>query len=136
VAGGQCAAWVRAHLGRLLAGQAAVVAADLEEAAPAPALSKVRRPVAQQTAAYYRRNLPYMLRRLPSGHLIRDRIEQAGMCWTLAGAQAVLDLRAVRLNDHWDDYWAFHRQQQQQRLYGATAPPARAPETRALEVAA
>ena len=43
------------------------------------------------------------------------------MRWTLAGAQAVLDLRAVRLNGDWDAYWRFHRRQQHQRLYGDTA---------------
>ena len=35
-------------------------------------------------------------------HLVKDRMEQAGMRWTVAGAQAVLDLRAVRLNGDWD----------------------------------
>ena len=60
------------------------------------------------------------------GHLVKDRMEQAGMRWTQAGAQAVLDLRAVRLNGDWDAYWQYHRQQQHQRLYGAAAP---APDT-------
>jgi hypothetical protein len=36
------------------------------------------------------------------GHLMQDRLEQSGMRWTKAGAQAVLDLRAVRLNGHGD----------------------------------
>ena len=144
-------AWVRARLGRLLAGQTEAVAADLEEAAQAPALSEARRQVARQAAAYYRRNLPHMrydaylaagwpigtgVVEGACGHLVRDRMEQAGMRWTPAGAQAVLDLRAVRLNGHWDDYWRFHRQQQQQRLYGAAAPPVPAAEALALEVAA
>jgi hypothetical protein len=44
-------------------------------------------------------------------------MEQAGMRWTVPGAQAILDLRAVRLNGDWDAYWCFHRQQQHQRLY-------------------
>ncbi len=55
------------------------------------------------------------------GHLVQDRMEQAGMRWTPEGAQAVLDLRAVRLNGHWDAYWQYHRQQQHQRLYGPAA---------------
>jgi hypothetical protein len=36
------------------------------------------------------------------GHLVKDRMEQAGMRWTQDGAQGVLALRALRLNDHWD----------------------------------
>jgi hypothetical protein len=42
----------------------------------------------------------------------------------------------VRLNDHWDRSWQFHRQQHHQRLYGTSVPiPARA-EGQALEGAA
>ena len=70
------------------------------------------------------------------GHLVKDRMEQAGMRWTKAGAQAVLDLRAVRLNGHWDAYWLFHRQQQHQRLYGPSAPAPVSAEVQALEWAA
>jgi hypothetical protein len=69
------------------------------------------------------------------GHLVKDRMEQAGMRWTMEGAQAMLDLRAVRINGDWDAYWLFHRQQQHQRLYGA-APAALSPEMQVLEMAA
>jgi hypothetical protein len=69
------------------------------------------------------------------GHLVKDRMEQAGMRWSKDGAQAVLDLRAVRLNGDWDAYWQFHRQQQHQRLYGA-ASAAASPEVQALQMAA
>src|SRR5262249_30045177 len=57
------------------------------------------------------------------GHLVKDRMQQAGMRWTVAGAQPMLDLRAVRLNDHWDAYWTFHRQQEHLRQYGAATVP-------------
>jgi hypothetical protein len=56
------------------------------------------------------------------GHLVKDRLEQAGMRWTKAGAQAVLDLRAVRLTDDWDAYWTWHRQQEHARRYGPVTP--------------
>jgi hypothetical protein len=58
------------------------------------------------------------------GHLVKDRMEQAGMRWTLSGAQALLDLRAVRINGDWEAYWQFHRQQQHHRLYGAVVDAA------------
>jgi hypothetical protein len=61
------------------------------------------------------------------GHLVQERLEPSGRRWTNAGAQAVLDLRAVRLNGHGDGSWPFHRQQPHQRLYDTAAPvPARA----------
>jgi hypothetical protein len=38
-------------------------------------------------------------------HLVKDRMEQTGMRWRIAGAQAILSLRAIYVNDDWD---AFH----------------------------
>jgi len=144
-------AWVRARLAQLLAGQAAAVVAGLAEAAQEPTLAAAPRRVLEQTARYYQRNLPYMrydaylaqgwpigtgVVEGACGHLVKDRMEQAGMRWTPDGAQAVLDLRAVRLNGHWDDYWAFHQRLQQRRLYGASAPPAGPAEAQLLDWAA
>jgi hypothetical protein len=63
-------------------------------------------------------------------------MEQSGMRWTKVGAQAVLDLRAVRLNAHWDPYWQFHRQQQHHQLYGSSAPVPEGAEGQALQWAA
>lgn len=56
------------------------------------------------------------------GHLVKDHLQQAGMRWTQPGAQALLDLRAVRLNGDWDAYGQVHRQQQHQRLSGTPLP--------------
>jgi len=100
---------------------------------------------------YYRRNAPYMrydaylARDWPIGtgvvegaygHLVKDRIEQAGMRWTKAGAQAVLDLRALRLNGQWDAYGQFHRQRQHQRLSGTSGVVAEVAEMQVLATAA
>jgi hypothetical protein len=35
-------------------------------------------------------------------HLVKDRMEQTGMRWRIAGAQAVLSLRAIYVNDDWE----------------------------------
>jgi hypothetical protein len=40
------------------------------------------------------------------------------MRWTMAGAGALLALRAVNENGDWDDFHAFRRAQRHQRLYG------------------
>lgn len=50
-------------------------------------------------------------------HLVKDRLEQTGMRWTVAGAQAVLHLRALYLNGDWNDFVAHHIEQEQSRLY-------------------
>ncbi len=50
-------------------------------------------------------------------HLVKDRMEQAGMRWRIAGAQAILSLRAIYLNGDWDTFHADRIQAEQRRLY-------------------
>jgi hypothetical protein len=144
-------AWVRADLEPLLAGQIGAVITALEAEGHDPTHTAAQRQAARRTVGYYRRNRPYMrydeylARGWPIGtgvvegacrHLVKDRMEQSGMRWTKGGAQGVLDLRAVRLNSHWEAYWQFHRHQQHQRLYGQATPALASAEARALEWAA
>jgi hypothetical protein len=143
--------WVRAYLESLLSGETDAVIAALEAEANDPLCTATQRQVVRRTVGDYRRNLPYMrydaylARGWPIGtggvegacrHLVKDRMEQSGMRWTKVGAQAILDLRAVRLNGQWDAYWQFHRQQQHQRLYGTSMPVPERAEGQALELAA
>ena len=57
-------------------------------------------------------------------HLIVDRMERSGMRWKEAGAQAMLDLRAVHLNGEWDDFWQFRMSQEHNRLYASASQAA------------
>jgi hypothetical protein len=50
-------------------------------------------------------------------HLVKDRMELTGMRWRLPGAQAMLDLRAVYLNDDWDRFQAHRIKTECRRLY-------------------
>jgi hypothetical protein len=128
--------WMRTQLTALLAGQIEDIIATLEAAQAVGARNAAAATALSKTLRYYRRNQPYMhygqylARGWPigtgvvegaCGHLVKDRLQQAGMRWMIPGAQAMLDLRGVRLSGQWDAYWAFHRQQEQQRLYGAQA---------------
>jgi hypothetical protein len=49
-------------------------------------------------------------------HLVKDCLEGTGMCWTVAGAQAMLSLRAIHLNGDWDDYINHHIETEQAAL--------------------
>jgi hypothetical protein len=143
--------WIRQHLEVLLEGRTDAVIAALEQAATAPGVTTTQVQVLRKTIGYYQRNRPYMrydqylARGWPIGtgvvegacrHLVKDRMEQAGMRWTKAGAQAVLDLRAVRLSGDWEAYWHFHRHKQHERLYGAATPLPERVEAQALQQAA
>jgi hypothetical protein len=143
--------WIRPHLEQILAGQTGKVIAALQVIAGEEEHTATQRAVVRKTIGYYQRNLPYMAYHIylargwpigtgvvegACGHVVKDRMEQAGMRWTKAGAQAMLDLRAVRLNTDWDAYWQFHRQKEHERLYGAAQPVSVRVEGQALQLAA
>jgi hypothetical protein len=50
-------------------------------------------------------------------NLVKDRMERTGMRWCVDGAQAILDLRAVYLNDDWNAFQHYMIRREQNRLY-------------------
>ena len=50
-------------------------------------------------------------------HLVKDRMEQTGMRWTVEGAQAMLHLRALYLNGDWNTFVVHRIQEEQAALY-------------------
>jgi hypothetical protein len=50
-------------------------------------------------------------------HLIKDRMERAGMHWTMAGAQAMLDVRSVWIGEHWLEFQQQRIERETERLY-------------------
>jgi len=49
--------------------------------------------------------------------VIKDRLERTGMHWTVPGAQALLQLRCVALNDDWEAFLNHYIDQETARLY-------------------
>jgi hypothetical protein len=106
---------VRADLESLLEGQTAPVITTLEAEANDPMHTATQRQAVRQTVGYYHHNRPYMyddeylahgwpigtsVVEGAGGDFVKDRMEPSGMRWTQGGAQAALDLWAVRLNGH------------------------------------
>ena len=56
--------------------------------------------------------------------MIKDRMERAGMLWTLDGASALLRLRVVHTNGHWDEYQGYRIAREKKAMYGVVAPVA------------
>jgi hypothetical protein len=54
-------------------------------------------------------------------HFVKDRMELAGMRWEIEGAQAMLSLRAIYLNDQWDDFVEYRIHTEQDNLYAQAA---------------
>ena len=51
------------------------------------------------------------------GYFIGKRLDANGMRWTTEGAQKIIDLRAIYLNEDWDKMIEFYIKKQQQELY-------------------
>ena len=50
-------------------------------------------------------------------HLIKDRMERAGMHWTLTGAQAMLNVRSVWIGNQWQEFQKVRIERERERLY-------------------
>jgi hypothetical protein len=129
--------WVKAQLLDILSSRVDRVVHRLEEQAGELRKTSQARKVLQQVANYLRRNRDYMnyaiyLRRgWPIGtgviegvcrHVVKDRMELSGMRWTVAGADALLALRAVNENGDWEEFHAFRRARCHEELYGTPLP--------------
>lgn len=129
----QRAEWVKAQTLDILFSRTETVIERLEDQArtlsPAGQAAKALR----REAGYLQRNRPFMdyARYLKNGwpigtgvvegtcrHLVKDRMELSGMRWTVAGAEALLALRAVNENGDWEAFHRFRRQRRHKQLYG------------------
>jgi hypothetical protein len=54
-------------------------------------------------------------------HVVKDRMEQSGMRWIVAGAQAMLHTRAIYLNGDWEDFNNYRIIKEQNELYAKAA---------------
>lgn len=50
-------------------------------------------------------------------YLVQDRMGRTGARWSLAGAEAILRLRALRASGDFDEYWKFHLAKEHDRTH-------------------
>jgi hypothetical protein len=125
--------WVEERLKRLLEGKVDSVIRGIRYQATQRGLKGQKKKTVRDAAEYYERNRgrmkydEYLAAGYPIGsgvvegacrHLVKDRMERTGMRWLPSGAQAMLDLRATYLNGEWNDFWTFHVEREDERLYG------------------
>ena len=122
--------WVSQRLLKILSGQASKVAARMRRSATLRGYLSDKRSAVDTCANYllkYQSCRPYD-RYLAAGfpiatgviegacrYLVKDRMERTGAHWSLAGAEAVLRLRALVASGDFQDYWHFHLEREQQR---------------------
>ena len=136
---GDATAFVRDRTLRILRGEVGYVIGGLRQIATKRKLRASKRKKLNKICNYLHRNRnrihydEYLAAGFPiaSGviegacrHLVKDRMERAGMRWSIDGAQAMLDLRSTAINDQWTAFQTHRIQNETNRLY---------PERRILE---
>lgn len=126
--------WVEERLLRILKGESSLVAAGMRRSATRRRMTKRRRKAVDACAKYllghtrYLRYDQYLAAGLPIAtgviegacrHLISDRMDLTGARWSLAGAEAVLRLRALRSSGDFDEYWRFHERREYERNHAS-----------------
>jgi hypothetical protein len=128
----QAEQWVEDRLRMLLDGKVGYVIGGLRQTLTKRNLKGTRRKTMREVIGYFDGNRSrmrydeYLAAGYPIGsgviegacrHLVKDRLERAGMRWTPDGAQAMLNLRATYLNEEWEAFWSYHVEQEDDRLY-------------------
>jgi len=126
--------WVHQQATRVLEGHAARVAGLIRRTATNKHLDPARRKPADEAANYLTNLAPYLdyPTALANGwpiatgivegacrHLIKDRMDITGARWGLAGAEAVLKLRALKANGDFEHYWQYHLTQEHAHVHQA-----------------
>lgn len=128
-------AWVHERMRRILSGEASRVAGAIRRSATRRKISGAARTAVDACANYlikyqsFMRYDEYLAAGYPIAtgviegacrYLVKDRMEITGARWSLAGAEAVLRLRSLRASGDFDEYWAFHEQQEYERNHVST----------------
>jgi hypothetical protein len=124
--------FVSDRLFRLLRGEVGYVIGGLKQKATKQKLRGSRGQQLSAVIGYLERNRrlmdydEYLAAGYPIGsgvaegacrHLVKDRMERTGMRWRIPGAQAMLDLRAVYLNEDWEAFQKHRIEEERRRLY-------------------
>lgn len=124
--------WVKNCATRLLHSETGKVAAIMRSAATKAKLTEKQRKPIDTCAEYILKNKPYLDYKtaLEKGwpiatgviegacrHLIKDRMDITGAKWSVAGAEGVLKLRALKSSGDLDDYLKYHQRCEKKRVH-------------------
>ncbi len=124
--------FVTERLERILEGKVGYVIGGLKQMGTKGKASKSRRKQLLKVIVYLENNRrfmkydEYLANGYPIGsgvvegacrHLVKDRMEGTGMRWRVLGAQSMLNLRAVFLNDDWDSFQRYRIETNCRKLY-------------------
>jgi hypothetical protein len=126
--------WVAGQARKILHGNSAQVAAGIRRRATTYGYSPAERAGADECARYLHNKQDYLgyAAALEKGwpiatgiiegacrHIVKDRMDITGARWGLAGAEAVLKLRALIATGDFEDYWRFHLRREHELIHHA-----------------
>jgi len=128
--------YVSHHLRMLLEGKVGYVIGNFQRLLSTGQVRGSKRKTVQTVLTYYENNRQhmrydeYLAAGYPIGsgvaegacrHLVKDRLEQTGMRWTVPGAQAMLHTRSLYLNGQWNPFLEYRIHTEQATLHGKRA---------------
>jgi hypothetical protein len=117
---------------RLLQGKVGLVISGLRQMATKQKIKKSARAIIKKVCRYFSNNRDRMKydEYLAAGysiatgviegacrHFVKDRMERAGMRWTIKGAQAMLNMRSVSLNRDFEEFNQYRIREKTKKLY-------------------
>jgi hypothetical protein len=127
--------FVRTRMLRVLQGKGKEVIADLRQVGAEHGLRGVKASRLRKLCKFLEKNLhrmhydKYLRAGYPIAtgviegacrHVIKDRMERAGMRWKIPGAEAMLELRTIAANDDWEEFQNYRIEYENERLYPHT----------------
>ena len=131
----EAVAFVRDHLTRILQGEIGAVIGVWRRKARCQGLTGAKKKSLTAICAFLERNKhrmkydEYLRQGCPVAtgviegacrHVIKDRMERAGMRWKVPGAQAMLNLRTIHTNGDWAAFQEFRMELEKECLYPNT----------------
>lgn len=128
--------WVKRMLEDLLDSKTEKVIKDLKLIIEKDSLTEARNKQIQKAITYFenhkgKMNYKFYLEKgypvssalveSTCGHLVKERMEQSGMRWCSQGAQNMLDLRAIKINDDLEDLVEFVTNENQHQFFKKVA---------------
>jgi hypothetical protein len=126
--------WVAGQARKILHGKSAQVTAGIRRRATTYGYAGPERAGADECARYLENKQDYLgyATALSKGwpiatgiiegacrHIVKDRMDITGARWSLAGAEAVLKLRALIATGDFEDYWRYHLRREHERIHHA-----------------
>jgi hypothetical protein len=124
--------WVRKYLKMFLTGKVGYAIGGIRQSAKKQGLPSARIEAMEKHLRYFSTKKQYMKydeylkKGYPIGSgviegtcrsLVNDRMELSGMHWSEKGAEAMLELRSIKINDFWNEYWEHHIDEQKELIY-------------------